>query len=164
MSEKATNEIVESIKDEDKRTLTVFGLETEFDGVLEFSDDLVITGKFNGRIKATGNLEIAKEDKTPICQDTGMAVVFDKPHALTDVPLHYCPGCTHGIIHRLVAECLDELGVTGKTIGVASGGCSVFAYNYFNCDMVQAAHGRAPAVATGITTSLIPTTDSSLAA
>lgn len=61
MSEKATNEIVESIKDEDKRTLTVFGLETEFDGVLEFSDDLVITGKFNGRIKATGNLEIAKD-------------------------------------------------------------------------------------------------------
>ncbi|MBO5454785.1 MAG: 2-oxoglutarate oxidoreductase [Clostridia bacterium] len=79
-----------------------------------------------------------------------MMVVFEKPKALTDAPLHYCPGCTHGIIHRLVAEALDELGITGKTIGVAPVGCSVFAYNYFNCDMVQAAHGRAPAVATGV--------------
>ena len=77
-------------------------------------------------------------------------VVFEKPNGLTDAQLHYCPGCTHGIIHRLVAEALDELGVTGKTIGVAPVGCSVFAYNYFNCDMVQAAHGRAPAVATGV--------------
>lgn len=77
-------------------------------------------------------------------------IVFEKPKALTDAVLHYCPGCTHGIIHRLVAEAIDELGVTGKTIGVAPVGCSVFAYNYFNCDMVQAAHGRAPAVATGI--------------
>ena len=77
-------------------------------------------------------------------------VVFQKPHALADVPLHYCPGCTHGIIHRLVAEAIDELGVQGRTIGVASVGCSVFTYNYFNVDMVQAAHGRAPAVATGV--------------
>ncbi len=77
-------------------------------------------------------------------------VVFEKTKGLTDNPLHYCPGCTHGIIHRLVAEALEELGVTGKTIGVASVGCSVFSYNYFNCDMVQAAHGRAPAVATGV--------------
>ena len=77
-------------------------------------------------------------------------VVFQKPQALTDAPLHYCPGCTHGIIHRLVAEAIDELGVAGRTIGVASVGCSVFTYNYFNCDMVQAAHGRAPAVATGV--------------
>ncbi len=76
--------------------------------------------------------------------------VFTKPHALTDAPLHYCPGCTHGIIHRLVAEVIDELGIEGRTIGVASVGCSVFSYNYFNCDMVQAAHGRAPAVATGV--------------
>ncbi len=76
--------------------------------------------------------------------------VFQKPHALTDATLHYCPGCTHGIIHRLVAEAIDELGIEGRTIGVASVGCSVFAYNYFNCDMVQAAHGRAPAVATGV--------------
>ena len=77
-------------------------------------------------------------------------VVFDKPHALADVPLHYCPGCTHGIIHRLVAEAIDELGIEGNTIGVAPVGCSVFAYNYFNCDMIEAAHGRAPAVATGV--------------
>ena len=79
-----------------------------------------------------------------------MKTVFEKPAALCDVPLHYCPGCTHGIIHRLVAEAIDELGIVGQTVGVASVGCSVFSYNYFNCDMVQAAHGRAPAVATGI--------------
>lgn len=79
-----------------------------------------------------------------------MEKVFDRPHLLIDTTLHYCPGCTHGIIHRLVAESLDELELEGKTIGVASVGCSVFAYNYFNCDMQQAAHGRAPAVATGI--------------
>ena len=79
-----------------------------------------------------------------------MAVVFDKPHALTDVPMHYCPGCTHGIVHRLVAEVIDELGIEGRTIGIAPVGCSVFAYNYFNCDMIEAAHGRAPAVATGV--------------
>jgi len=79
-----------------------------------------------------------------------MAVVYKKPHALTDTHLHYCPGCTHGIIHRLIAEALDDLDVEGRTVGVAPVGCSVFAYNYFNCDMVQAPHGRAPAVATGI--------------
>lgn len=77
-------------------------------------------------------------------------VVKDKPHALCDVPLHYCPGCTHGIIHRLVAEVIDELGIEGKTVGIAPVGCSVMAYNYFNCDMIEAAHGRAPAVATGV--------------
>ncbi len=77
-------------------------------------------------------------------------IVFEKPKALTDAPLHYCPGCTHGIIHRLVAEAMDSLDIAGRTIGVASVGCSVFTYNYFNCDMVQAAHGRAPAVATGL--------------
>ena len=76
-------------------------------------------------------------------------VVFEKTKGLTNNELHYCPGCTHGIIHRLVAEALEELGVTNKTIGIASVGCSVFSYNYFNCDMIQAAHGRAPAVATG---------------
>ncbi len=76
-------------------------------------------------------------------------VVFEKTKGLTNNELHYCPGCTHGIIHRLVAEALEELGVTNKTVGVASVGCSVFSYNYFNCDMIQAAHGRAPAVATG---------------
>ena len=77
-------------------------------------------------------------------------VVFDKPKALADVPMHYCPGCTHGIVHRLVAEVIDELGIEGKTIGIAPVGCSVMAYNYFNCDMIEAAHGRAPAVATGV--------------
>ena len=79
-----------------------------------------------------------------------MSVVFDRPHALVDVSTHYCPGCFHGIIHRLVAECIDELGIEGKTIGIAPVGCSVMAYNYFNCDMIEAAHGRAPAVATGV--------------
>ena len=77
-------------------------------------------------------------------------VVFDKPKALADVSMHYCPGCTHGIVHRLVAEVIDELGIEGKTIGIAPVGCSVMAYNYFNCDMIEAAHGRAPAVATGV--------------
>lgn len=79
-----------------------------------------------------------------------MAIVFQKPHALTDAPMHYCPGCTHGIVHRLVAQALDELDVEGRTVGVASVGCSVMSYNYFACDMVQAPHGRAPAVATGL--------------
>ena len=77
-------------------------------------------------------------------------VVFEKPHALTDAVLSYCPGCTHGIVHRLVAEAIDELGIEGKTIGIAPVGCSVLAYNYFACDMIEAAHGRAPAVATGV--------------
>ena len=75
---------------------------------------------------------------------------FKKPHALTDAPLHYCPGCTHGIIHRLVAEVIDEMGIEGQTVGVAPVGCSVMAYDYFACDMIEAAHGRAPAVATGV--------------
>ena len=79
-----------------------------------------------------------------------MSVVFDKPKSLSDLPFHYCPGCTHGIIHRLVAEAIDELGIEGRAIGVAPVGCAVMAYDYFNCDMIEAAHGRAPAVATGI--------------
>ena len=77
-------------------------------------------------------------------------VVFDKPKALADISMHYCPGCTHGIVHRLVAEVIDELGIDGRPIGIAPVGCSVMAYNYFNCDMIEAAHGRAPAVATGV--------------
>ena len=79
-----------------------------------------------------------------------MTVVYQKPVGLTDAPLSYCPGCTHGVIHKLVAQSLQELGVLGKTIGVAPVGCAVMAYSFFNCDMVQAPHGRAPAVATGI--------------
>ena len=83
-----------------------------------------------------------------------MSVVFERTKLLTDKTFHYCPGCNHGIIHRLVAESIEELekeGVIeeGKVIGVAPVGCSVFAYDYFNCDMYEAAHGRAPAVATG---------------
>ena len=79
-----------------------------------------------------------------------MAIVFEKPRALTDAVLHYCPGCPHGIIHRLVAEAIDSLGIEGRTIGVAPVGCAVMAYDYFRCDMMEAAHGRAPASATGI--------------
>ena len=79
-----------------------------------------------------------------------MGIVFQKPKSITDVPMHYCPGCSHGIIHRLVAEAIDELGIEGRTVGVASVGCSVMSYDYFSCDMVQAPHGRAPAVATGL--------------
>ena len=83
-----------------------------------------------------------------------MAIVAQRPHALRDIPLHYCPGCTHGISHRLVAEVLDELGLEGETVGVSSVGCSYNNYDYFNCDMIQAAHGRAPAVATGVKRSM----------
>jgi len=79
-----------------------------------------------------------------------MTKVFGHPESLTDMPTHYCPGCTHGIIHRLIAEVIDELGIVDKTVGVAPVGCAVLAYNYFTCDMQEAAHGRAPAVATGI--------------
>ena len=81
-------------------------------------------------------------------------VVYAKPKGMTDATTHYCPGCTHGIIHGLVAECLDDFGVLENTVGVAPVGCAVLAYNYFNCDMQEAAHGRAPAVATGIKRSL----------
>jgi len=77
-------------------------------------------------------------------------IATSKPHSMTAVQTHYCPGCTHGIIHRLVGEAIDALGIEGRTIGVAPVGCSVLAYNYFNLDMTVAAHGRAPAVATGL--------------
>ncbi|MBQ8389775.1 MAG: 2-oxoglutarate oxidoreductase, partial [Oscillibacter sp.] len=79
-----------------------------------------------------------------------MAIVYQKTQGLTDAEFHYCPGCHHGIIHKLVAEALVELDLLDGAIGVCPVGCSVFAYNYFNCDMLEAAHGRAPAVATGI--------------
>ncbi len=77
-------------------------------------------------------------------------IVYTRPQSLTDATTHYCPGCTHGVAHRLVAEVLDEMNVRERTIGVAAVGCSVFAYNYFNFDFVQAPHGRAPAMATGV--------------
>jgi 2-oxoglutarate ferredoxin oxidoreductase subunit beta len=76
--------------------------------------------------------------------------VTNKPHSMTEAQTHYCPGCTHGIIHRLVGEAIDALGIEERTVGVAPVGCSVLAYNYFNLDMTVAAHGRAPAVATGL--------------
>ncbi len=75
--------------------------------------------------------------------------IFRRPVALQETVTHYCPGCTHGVIHRMIAEVLDELGVREKTVGIAPVGCSVLAYNYFNCDFLEAAHGRAPALATG---------------
>jgi 2-oxoglutarate ferredoxin oxidoreductase subunit beta len=77
-------------------------------------------------------------------------LVYDRPQALTEVATHYCPGCTHGVANRLIAEVIDEMGIRGNTIGVASVGCSVFTYNYLDVDFVQGAHGRAPAMATGI--------------
>ena len=79
-----------------------------------------------------------------------MEIVYERPEALVDINYHYCPGCTHGIAHRLVAETIDEMGLIDKTIGVASVGCSVFTYNYFDFDFVEAPHGRAPAMATGV--------------
>jgi len=79
-----------------------------------------------------------------------MDVVYHKPESLTDTPMHYCPGCGHGVVHRLLMEVIDEMGIADQTVGVAPVGCSVFAYNYMNVDMQEAAHGRASAVATGI--------------
>ncbi len=79
-----------------------------------------------------------------------MKVIARRPESLTEAKFHYCPGCTHGIIHRLVAECVDEMGLRESTIGICPVGCSVLAYDYFNFDMLEAAHGRAPAIATGI--------------
>lgn len=79
-----------------------------------------------------------------------MAKTFQKSSVLFDQPTHYCPGCTHGVIHRLVAETIEALGIRDRTVGIAPVGCAVLAYNYFNCDFQEAAHGRAPAMATGI--------------
>jgi len=79
-----------------------------------------------------------------------MRTIFKRPESLSPTPTHYCPGCTHGVIHRLIAEVIDELGLRERTVGIAPVGCSVLAYNYFNFDFQEAAHGRAPAVATGI--------------
>ncbi|HHT54085.1 MAG TPA: 2-oxoglutarate oxidoreductase [Clostridiales bacterium] len=77
-------------------------------------------------------------------------VVFERPRSLSPLPFHYCPGCTHGTVHRLVAEAIDALEIERRTVGIAPVGCAVLAYDYFECDMVEAPHGRAPAVATGV--------------
>ncbi|MBC7286826.1 MAG: 2-oxoglutarate oxidoreductase [Armatimonadetes bacterium] len=90
-------------------------------------------------MKQTGEIDVSVDE-----------AIYARPASLTDTPMRYCPGCTHGIAHRLVAEVMDELGVRERTVCIASVGCSVYAYEYFNCDCVQAAHGRAPAVATGV--------------
>jgi 2-oxoglutarate ferredoxin oxidoreductase subunit beta len=79
-----------------------------------------------------------------------MPKTFQKPRALTSVPTHYCPGCTHGIVHRLVAEAIDELDIRGRTVGLAPVGCAVLMYNYIDVDFQEASHGRAPAMATGV--------------
>ncbi len=79
-----------------------------------------------------------------------MAKTFKKPEALSDEHTHYCPGCTHGVIHRMIAEVIDELEIRGRSVGIAPVGCAVLAYNYFTFDFQEAAHGRAPAMATGI--------------
>ena len=79
-----------------------------------------------------------------------MEKIFTRPESLRENDTHYCPGCTHGVIHRLVAEVLDELDLREQTVGISPVGCAVFAYNYFNCDFQEAAHGRAPALATGV--------------
>ncbi|MFZ5808997.1 MAG: thiamine pyrophosphate-dependent enzyme [Chloroflexota bacterium] len=81
---------------------------------------------------------------------TPVQIVYQRPQSLAETATHYCPGCTHGIAHRLIAEVMDEMNIRERAIGVAPVGCSVFAYNYFDCDFVEAAHGRAPAMATGI--------------
>lgn len=86
--------------------------------------------------------------------DKEMKVVFERPHALLPVVTNYCPGCSHGIVNRLVAECLDELDVEGSTVGIAPVGCTVTSYDFYGCDMIEAAHGRAPAIATGVKRSL----------
>lgn len=129
--------------------------------VLEMSRDINVKGYFHAYAARAEDcigcktcaitcpdvaIRVYKEDKK-----TGEEqLVFAKPESLTPNHTHYCPGCTHGVIHRLVAEVLDELGLREKTVGVAPVGCSVLAYNYFNCDFQEAAHGRAPAFATGI--------------
>jgi 2-oxoglutarate ferredoxin oxidoreductase subunit beta len=87
---------------------------------------------------------------SPVDRSKSMKTVFDKPASMTDTPFPYCPGCSHGVIHRLVAEVLDELDITKRAIGVTSAGCSVRNWRQFDCDMVMALHGRGPAVATGL--------------
>lgn len=91
-----------------------------------------------------------------VTQQANEQIVYQRPRSLMNVSTHYCPGCTHGVAHRLVAEVLDEMGLRDRTVGVASVGCSVFSYNYFDMDFVQSPHGRAPAMATGVKRALGP--------
>jgi 2-oxoglutarate ferredoxin oxidoreductase subunit beta len=94
-----------------------------------------------------------KEEETPIaqeCQEDEWEVVYERPFTLLDTPMHYCPGCAHSLVHKLLMEVVQELDIQDKTVGVAPVGCSVFAYDYLDIDMQEAAHGRATAVATGI--------------
>jgi len=84
------------------------------------------------------------------CLPDDVIVLFQRPESLCDVITHYCPGCIHGVAHRVIAEVMDEMNIREKTIGIAPVGCSVLAYNYINCDFAEAAHGRAPAMATGL--------------
>ncbi|MFH1038575.1 MAG: thiamine pyrophosphate-dependent enzyme [PVC group bacterium] len=81
---------------------------------------------------------------------TGQKTIYCRPESLQDVPTHFCPGCGHGTVHRLIAEVIDELGIRERTVGIAPVGCAVLAYDYFNFDVTEAAHGRPPAVATGL--------------
>ena len=104
------------------------------------STDTIVTAGATGAADAESTAADAKPRR----------VLFSRPKSLSEVITHYCPGCTHGIVHRLVAEVIDQLGIEADTIGVCPVGCSVLAFNYFEFDMAQAAHGRAPAVATGI--------------
>jgi 2-oxoglutarate ferredoxin oxidoreductase subunit beta len=93
---------------------------------------------------------LTEEKRMTVTDPKTEQLVYARPESLASTPTHYCPGCTHGVAHRLVAEVLDEMNLREQTIGVASVGCSVFAYNYFDFDFVQAPHGRAPAMATGV--------------
>lgn len=94
--------------------------------------------------------EVKEAAHTGAPQIEGMQVVHERPNSLLPVVTNYCPGCSHGVVERLVAETIDELGIEGKTVGVAPVGCSVMAYDFFGCDMIEASHGRAPAVATAV--------------
>jgi 2-oxoglutarate ferredoxin oxidoreductase subunit beta len=98
----------------------------------------------------SNDLKIVSMEKEMVVEKITENLVYKRSESLTAIHTHYCPGCSHGISHRIIAEVLDELGIRESTIGVAPVGCSVFAYNYFNCDFVEAPHGRAPAMATGV--------------
>ncbi len=92
---------------------------------------------------------ITQATAQPVVEE-GYECTFDRPESLKDKQFHYCPGCSHGIYHRLIAEMVDEFGLLDRTVGICPVGCSVFAYRYFEFDMIEASHGRAPAVATGV--------------